>query len=92
MANDFTGRVWKINTAGQSPFGTANVKIETIQWTGMSAGGQTFTITDADGRVYTLTSYAADYPITFSPKNWFSGPLTFGGTFTGEIDLYIPAK
>lgn len=92
MANDYTGRVWRVTQAGTTPFGLANVKIETIKWSGMTATAQTFTITDADGRTYTTTSYQADYPVIESPKTWFSGPLTFGGTFTGEINLYLGTK
>jgi hypothetical protein len=92
MANDFTGRVWKINTAGATPFGTVNVKIESGNWSGMSAAGQTFTITDVAGRVYTVTSNAANGFMNFVMKVWLSGPLTFGGTFTGEIDLFLGTR
>lgn len=92
MANDFTGRIWKINVAGTTPFGLANVKFKGGLWTGMTAGGQTFTITDADGRVYTFTSQGANVPVNFYELGWLSGPLTFGGTFTGEIDLFLGTK
>ena len=92
MANDFTGRIWKITAAGQTPFGTQNVKIKGGNWSGMSAAGQTFTITDVAGRVYTITSYAVDYNISIGELGWLSGPITFGGTFTGEIDLYLATK
>ena len=93
--NDYTGRVWKIipsATNPQTPFGTVNVKIKGGMWTGMSAGAQTFTITDVAGRVYTYTSYQADYPVQIPELGWLSGPLTFGGTFTGEIDLYLASS
>lgn len=89
MANNFTGRIWKITQAGSTPFGTANVKIKGGLWTGMTAAAQTFTITDSDGRVYTFTSSTELAPVPFYELGWLSGPLTFGGTFTGEIDLFL---
>jgi hypothetical protein len=92
MANDFTGRIWKITTGGSTPVGAWNVKIKGGIWTGMSASGQTFTITDIAGRTYTVTSYNADYPIQLLEMGWLSGPLLFGGTFTGEVDLYLMTK
>lgn len=92
MANDFTGRIWRITTAGTTPFGTCNFKIKGGSWTGMAAAGQTFTITDSDGRVYTFTSSGVDVQVTFFEMGWLSGPLTFGGTFTGEVDLFLGTK
>jgi hypothetical protein len=92
MANDFTGRVWRITAAGQTPFGVANVKFEGGLWTGMTAAGQTFTITDFAGRVYTFTSSGIDVAVNFFKFGWLSGPLTFGGTFTGEVDLFLGTK
>ena len=91
MANDFTGRIWKITAAGTTPFGLANVKFKGGIWSGFTAG-DTFTITDADGRVYTFTAPAADSVVTFQELGWLSGPLTFGGTFHGEIDLFLGTK
>ncbi len=91
MANDFTGRTWKINTNGQTPFGTANVKIKGGLWTGMTAGGQVLTITDVDGRVYSWTSYNLDYPLTIPEMGWLSGPLTFSIP-SGELDLYLGTR
>jgi hypothetical protein len=91
MANDYTGRIWKITTTGETPFGTQNVKIKGGSWTG-GASGNTFTITDVAGRVYTWTWSADSQQIVFQELGWLSGPVTFGGTFTGEIDLYLGTK
>jgi hypothetical protein len=92
VANNFTGRTWKITQAGTTPFGTANVKFKGGSWSGMTAGGQTFTITDEAGRVYTWYSSGPNVQVTFQELGWLSGALTFGGTFTGEIDLYLGSK
>ena len=91
MANDYTGRQWKITTTGTTPFGTANVKIKGGSWTG-GTSGNTFTITDVAGRTYTWTFPSTAEQITFQELGWLSGPVTFGGTFTGEIDLYLGSK
>lgn len=92
MANNYTGRVWKIDTAGTTPFGIANVKFSGGIWSGMTASGQTFIITDSDGRAYKITSQGADIPVQIPFFGvWLSGPLAFSGTFTGEIDLYLSA-
>ena len=91
MANDFTGRIWKITTAGSTTFGTLNVKIKGGSWTG-GTNGNTFTITDAAGRVYTWTWSANTQQITFGELGWLEAQITFGGTFTGEIDLYLGTK
>lgn len=92
MANDFSGRIWKITTSGTTPFGAANVKIKGGSWTGMTAAGQTFIITDVAGRAYTFTSSGVDTQMTFYEMGWLSGPLTFSGTFTGEVDLFLATK
>ncbi len=91
MANDFSGRIWRITGAGTTPFGTLNVKIKGGSWTG-GTSGNTFTITDADGRVYTSTWGASSQQITFGELGWLESPITFGGTFTGEVDLYLGTK
>ena len=91
MANDYSGRIWKITTSGLTPFGAANVKIKGGSWSGGTAGN-TFTITDEAGRVYTWTWGANSQQITFQELGWLSGPVTFGGTFTGEIDFYLGSK
>jgi hypothetical protein len=92
MANDFTGRIWKITTPGATTFGKMNIKIKGGLWSGMSAGAQTFTITDEAGRVYTWTSNGAEDPIPIYELGWLSGDVAFGGTFTGEIDLFLGTK
>lgn len=91
MPNDFTGRIWKIVAAGSTPNGAWNVKIKGGIWTGMAAS-QTFTITDIAGRTYTFTANTEADPVALYELGWLSGPLTFGGTFTGEIDLYLGTK
>lgn len=91
MPNNFTGRIWKIVQAGETPFGTANVKFKGGIWSGFTAGN-TFTITDVDGRVYTFTAPADDSVMNFYELGWLSGPLTFGGTFTGEVDLFLGTR
>ena len=48
MANDFTGRIWRVTAAGTTPFGVANARIKGGSWTGGTAGN-TFTISDGDG-------------------------------------------
>ena len=92
MANDFTGRIWKINTTGSTPNGTWNVKIKGGIWSGMTASGQTFILTDVAGRSYTWTSQGADIPVTIYELGWLSGPIAFSGTFTGEVDLFLGTK
>lgn len=89
MANDYSGRIWKITGPGTTPFGTLNVKIKGGIWSGMSAAAQTFTITDVAGRTYTIMSQGLDIPISIYELGWLSGPITFGGTFTGEVDLFL---
>lgn len=91
MANDFSGRIWKITAPGTTPFGTSNVRIGGGVWTGGAAGND-FTITDVAGRVYTFTVTTAGQTVNFYKFNWLSGPLTFGGTFVGEIDLFLETK
>ena len=91
MANDFTGRIWKITAAGTTPFGAANVKFKGGNWSG-DVAGKTFTITDIAGRVYTWTFPADGDTVNFQELGWLSGPLTFGGTVTGEINLYLGTK
>jgi hypothetical protein len=91
MANDFSGRIWKITNTGSTPFGTQNVKFKGGIWTG-GAAAQTFTITDVAGRVYTWTFPADGDTLSFQELGWLSGPLTFGGTFAGEINLYLGTK
>jgi hypothetical protein len=88
MANDFTGRIWRITGAGVTPFGSLNAKIKGGIWSGFTAGN-TFTITDSDGRLYTFTAPADDSVVTFQELGWLSCPVTFGGTFTGEVDLFL---
>jgi hypothetical protein len=58
----------------------------------MTAAGQTFIITDEAGRAYTFTSSGVDTQMTFYEMGWLSGPLTFSGTFTGEVDLFLATK
>ena len=91
MANDFTGRIWKVTQAGSTPFGTLNVKVKGGSWTG-GTSTNTFTITDEAGRLYTWTWTASTQQITFGELGWLSGPVTFGDTFTGEVDLYLGTK
>ena len=91
MPNDYTGRIWKVVVPGTTPFGTANVRIKGGSWTG-GVTGNTFTIMDVAGRVYTWTWTANTNQVDFQELGWLSGPLTFGGTFVGEIDLYLPTK
>lgn len=90
MGNDFTGRILKITQAGTIPLG--NFKVKGGVWTGSTAAGQTFILTDAAGRVYTILSYGVDSPISIYEMGWVSGPATISGTFTGEIDLYLATK
>lgn len=92
MANDFSGRIWKIIAAGETPQGTANSKIKGGSWSGGTAA-DTFTITDVGGRTYTWTYPAGgDSIVTFQELGWLSCPITFGGTFHGEVDLYLGSK
>jgi hypothetical protein len=92
MPNTYNTRIWSIVTAGETPFGTANVKIKGGVWTGGHAA-DTFTITDVSGNVYTWTYPAnADSDVGFQELGWLSGPITFGGSFNGEINLYLGSK
>jgi hypothetical protein len=88
MANDFTGRIWKITTGGTATLG-ANTKIKGGQWSGFTASGQTFIITDAAGRSYTFVSTGADGYMPIYELGWLDAPIIFSGTFTGEIDLFL---
>ena len=38
MANDYSGRIWKITDTGTTPIGTQNVKFKGGTWTGDTAG------------------------------------------------------
>ncbi len=91
MPNLYNTRIWKIVTAGTTPFGTLNIKIKGGIWTGGTAG-QTFTITDVSGNTYTWTFPADGDFVPFQELGWLSGPITFGGTFGGEINLYLGTK
>lgn len=91
MANDYSGRVWKITTTGTTPFGTLNIKFKGGTWAGDTAG-KTFTITDVAGRVYSWTYPADGSSVNFQELGWLSGPLTFGGNFTVEVNLYLGTK
>jgi hypothetical protein len=90
MANDFTGRILKITTVPVTcPL--ANFKVKGGQWTGGTAG-QTLTIIDIAGRVYTWT-YPSDGELSIYELGWLSGPVVFGGTMTtGEVDLFLATK
>lgn len=91
MANDFSGRIWKIDTPGTTPNGTQNVKFKGGNWAG-DVAGKTFTITDVAGRVYSWTYPADGSSVNFQELGWLSGPLTFGGNFTVEINLFLGTK
>jgi len=91
MANDFTGRIWKITGPGTTPFGTLNIKIKGGTWSG-DAAGKTFTITDVAGRLYTWTFPLDGSTVTFQELGWLSGPVTLGGDFTTEVNLFLGTK
>ena len=91
MANDFSGRIWKITNAGTTPNGAWNVKIAGGIWSDDVAGA-TFTMTDIAGRVYTWTIPVDGDTVNFQRLGWLSGPITFGGTFTKEVNLYLDTK
>lgn len=91
MPNDYSGRIWKIVQAGTTPFGTLNVKIKGGVWSG-AAAANTFTITDVAGRQYVWTFPGDADALYFQELGWLSGPLTFGGTFTGEVNLYLGTR
>lgn len=88
MANDYSGRQWRITTAATTPFGTANIRVKGGIWTGGTAG-QTFIVTDIAGRVYTWTFPTDGDFLPFQDLGWLSGPVSFSGTFTGQIVWYI---
>jgi hypothetical protein len=91
MANKYNTRIWVITQAGTTPFGAMNVKIKGGAWTGGTAG-DTFTITDISGTVYTWTFPADSDYLNFQELGWLAGPVIFGGTFHGEINLYLGTK
>ena len=91
MPNSFSTRIWKIIAAGITPFGTANVKVKGGVWSGGTAG-QTYIITDSGGEATTWTYPASGDALNFQELGWLSGPLTFSGTFAGEINLYLGSK
>lgn len=88
MANDYSGRQWKITGAETTPFGTTNIRVKGGIWTGGTAG-QTFIVTDVAGHVLTWTFPADNDFLPFQDLGWLSGPVTFSGTFAGEIIWYI---
>ena len=90
MANDFTGRIWRIEAAGITPNGSQNVKIRGGVWT--DAAGKTFIITDSAGRAYTWTIPPDGDTINFQELGWLSGPLHFSGTFVAPVLLYLGSK
>ena len=93
MANDYSGRIWKITANETTPFGSANVKFKGGTWTGMSADAL-FTITDLAGRVYEWKATTDGSAINFYELGWLSGPLTFTftGTTPGEVNLFLGTK
>lgn len=90
MANDYSGRQIKITTTGIIPL--ANFKVKGGLWTGMSAGGQVFTMVDEAGRTYDVTSYQADYPVQLPEWGWISGPLDITSMPSGEIVINLATK
>jgi hypothetical protein len=90
MPNDYSGRTLKLVTTGTIPL--ANFKVKGGIWSGMSAAGQVFTLVDAAGRAYDITSYAADYPIPIGEWGWISGPAVITSLPSGEVDLYLATK
>jgi hypothetical protein len=97
MANDFSGRIWKINTfPATTTNGAQNVKIKGGSWTGtQGATANQFTITDGGGRTYTWTWSASGQQVTFGELGWLEGPVTFNASGTapfGEVDLYLGTK
>lgn len=93
MANDYSGRIWKITGGDTTPFGGANVRFRGGNWTGMSSNA-TFSITDEAGRVYTWSAPTDGSQVTFFEMGWLSGPVTFSftGTTPGEVNLFIGPK
>ena len=81
MANDFTGRILKIDSTGTIPFG--NFTVDGGSWTG-AAAGNVFTVVDAAGRTYTWTFPADGSEVAFR-KLRFSGPLTITAMGGGEV-------
>ena len=53
---------------------------------------QTFIVTDVAGRAYTWTYPASGDALNFQELGWLSAPLTFSGTFAGEINWYLGSK
>ena len=88
MANSYSGRQWIITAADTTPFGTTNIRVKGGIWTG-GTSGQTFIITDIAGRVFTWTFPASGEWVPFQELGWLSGPVSFSGTFGGEVILYI---
>ena len=91
MANDYTGRIWKITGTGTTPFGTLNIKIKGGTWAG-DIPGKTFTITDVAGRVYSWAYPADGSAVNFQELGWLSGPVAFSGNFTAEVNLFLGTK
>lgn len=90
MANDFTGRIWRVDSNGSTPFGSLNVKIESGIWTGGTAADN-LTITDAAGRTYTFTFPADGSSVVIPKMGWLESPLTFSIPH-GNLNLFLGGK
>lgn len=89
MANNFTGRILRIDTTGTIPL--ANFKVRGGTWTGGTAA-DVFTIVDAAGRSYSWTFPADGSAVTFQELGWLSGPVSVTSIPHGEVNWYLATK
>jgi len=88
MANNFTGRQLIIDTV-PAVIPLANFKVGNAVWVDVAAAGDTFTIVDAAGRVYTYVAYQANYPYVIGKMGWISGPATVTVLTSGKVYMYL---
>lgn len=89
MANNFTGRILRIDTAGVN-IPLANFTVDGGEWTGGTAA-DVFTVTDVAGRAYSWT-FPADGSAVVFKRMPFSGPLAITALPHGVVIWALAAK
>ena len=88
MANDFTGRQWRITTTGPIP--GANFKVAGGVWTGATAGA-VMSFVDAAGRQFDFT-FPTQGQLNVGFMGWVSGPAVITAMGGGEMLWWIPCR
>ena len=90
MANDISGRPWRLDTQQATPVVNTWIKVAHFEWSGFSAA-QTLTLTDKNGRVIwsaTTPGTLAESEIRSAKVGWVDGliPSALPG---GQVLVYI---